>query len=1649
MTTAPGTTSQLSIASSSSSALTISSLPTILPSSSSGTLVTSGLIATSSKITSQTSVESSSSSTLAISGLPTILPSSSSSTLITSDLITTSAGATSQISVSSSTSLTLTISSFPNILTSSSSTTLITPDLITTSTGAASQTSIFSISSTLLISSIPSILPSLSSSTLITSDLIVTSAGSTSQTSVSSISVTSVSASKSASGSESTRSEDSTSSLSVQYPSVVSQTGSTTSTLSLLNGLLGSGSRSDSTSSLTTMGTSSTLETSGGNAATAGLSLGSKSSDGGPTSTSNPSSLQGAMSTGLISSGSTSDVGSSSPKDSTSSVISSTNIESNTGSSSLERVSENSPTMVTGTLVGSGSSDSRSETTSTTGAGTSLSGISSAFPASSGQPGAGTLLSGISSQSSANSGQAGAETSFSGISSEFSSSSGQAVAETSQSGVRSESSTISGQTASETSSANYDTSSPWRTSSTSSSDSDGVFRSSTYSSSAATLTLPGNGATLSPETDTSTFQVSSETSSAKYDISSPQSTLPTWSSNSGGAFRSSTYSSSAVTLTLPGNSATLSPATDTYTFGVSSESSSQASSSAGRTTFGTDTSHGQVMPSGGSSASIAQSSAEKFSNEASDGSKSTGISITTGVSTSTEISTRTGSSTPTRVSTPTGISISAGISTSTGISISRDLGVLSTSSESRSYSSVTGGPTLSSDLASGPQQGAPSAADTSRSDLPPQALPGVSGSQSSSLSQQMSFQSASVSLTGLSLSDTRSASHLSSDTSQDQVSMSGTTSKSDMHSSQSRTLESGATNNPETSQFSITNNSDLVSGLGTGGLGTALSQTMPGSMSGSLSLTLNYSSASPEQQKTSTVLEPTSVEFRPTTGPNVDVSVTSILNSGSQDMSTSGISGVFGSGVSPTGLGVSQTPWLGGLGTNGQIGSGDASSSSLTTVSGAPSQGGLSSQVSLGTVTTSSSAVRGGALGSTTNSAIPFSPLSRTTQPGISGSGTFGGPSSPSISNDNVASIASIGSTGAAGLTPSATSLGPEPSLAISPTSMNSAQFGQTTTNFAFGSSKSSYLGTVDENNPESSDLGSHHPDPSSGISSGSSGQQSRTGIETNAVHISGSNSWESAISIGASATASDVNVVSPNSGSATALPATPNATFGSGQVSGTQDTSFRSGASTITQRTKSSNTDPSQSNGGSLPGQPGTSVTFEGRDSSSGSGRSSGSRLSTMHDGSKADTISHGLTTSRAISGVPSHQIGSSLTTNRYSGNTGTEDFNMSSKSTTTMPGQQPSLSPSNVSDETASTDTGTLSRISRPSVSDISPGYNFQLTSGSAVTLEPVPPMPSRSTITLQSPGSAIPGSGTPMNKTQTSTLKPGSLPTVLLPTTFTDISQRSDTSSATAGLNLSSNPSRGSFSGDISSFSVFSSNADESGSPATNLSRTSWLQSSSLMTSTRATPSSTDRRLITSEGTVKVSVVVSYTSIITVSLSSDIMGSSMQAGNNSVLTPQDTSPGPSISSTGVGNISTTAGATQSTESILEPRSSRISGSSRTGGSMTEPASMLDASRLTSETQQDTGSSEAQTSSKSWSSSPSSTTSWSCSITLMLYLVRETSTVPWGIAQTTVTVTDAGEPTSSWGCLAVISTIALDRSTKLAAGETATVVLRAVPSG
>lgn len=55
---------------------------------------------------------------------------------------------------------------------------------------------------------------------------------------------------------------------------------------------------------------------------------------------------------------------------------------------------------------------------------------------------------------------------------------------------------------------------------------------------------------------------------------------------------------------------------------------------------------------------------------------------------------------------------------------------------------------------------------------------------------------------------------------------------------------------------------------------------------------------------------------------------------------------------------------------------------------------------------------------------------------------------------------------------------------------------------------------------------------------------------------------------------------------------------------------------------------------------------------------------------------------------------------------------------------------------------------------------------------------------------------------------------------------------------------------------------------------------------------------------------------------------------------------------------------------------------------------------------------------------------------------------TVSWGVAETTV-MEDADEPTPAYGCEPVTSMIVSDRSTTLAAGETATVMMKAPPVG
>lgn len=178
----------------------------------------------------------------------------------------------------------------------------------------------------------------------------------------------------------------------------------------------------------------------------------------------------------------------------------------------------------------------------------------------------------------------------------------------------------------------------------------------------------------------------------------------------------------------------------------------------------------------------------------------------------------------------------------------------------------------------------------------------------------------------------------------------------------------------------------------------------------------------------------------------------------------------------------------------------------------------------------------------------------------------------------------------------------------------------------------------------------------------------------------------------------------------------------------------------------------------------------------------------------------------------------------------------------------------------------------------------------------------------------------------------------------------------------------------------------------------------ESSSLTTSTRRTPSSTERRIMTSDGSVKVSVVVSYTSTITLSVASDRFESSNPEGPTPGLSPAPNLPEP------------------------------------TGNGMSM-------SRETA-TSQNTASIESQVPADDSSSIPISPTSSSCRTTMMVYLVRETTTVSWGVAQTTITGTETDEA-GGYDCLLYSTTIVGDRSTTLTAGETATVTWLKSPPG
>lgn len=178
----------------------------------------------------------------------------------------------------------------------------------------------------------------------------------------------------------------------------------------------------------------------------------------------------------------------------------------------------------------------------------------------------------------------------------------------------------------------------------------------------------------------------------------------------------------------------------------------------------------------------------------------------------------------------------------------------------------------------------------------------------------------------------------------------------------------------------------------------------------------------------------------------------------------------------------------------------------------------------------------------------------------------------------------------------------------------------------------------------------------------------------------------------------------------------------------------------------------------------------------------------------------------------------------------------------------------------------------------------------------------------------------------------------------------------------------------------------------------------QGSSITTLTRRTSISTERRVMTSDGSVKVSVIISYTSTFTLSVASDRLDSSKPEGPTPGLSPAPDLPEPT------GN----------------------------GLSVSREAP----------TSQDVASLESQASVDDLPSVPISPTSSSCQTTMMVYLFRETTTVSWGVVQTTVTETETDEAVG-YDCLLYSTMIMGDRNTTLSAGEIATVTwLKPAPS-
>ncbi|KAI7774746.1 hypothetical protein LA080_007953 [Diaporthe eres] len=561
------------------------------------------------------------------------------------------------------------------------------------------------------------------------------------------------------------------------------------------------------------------------------------------------------------------------------------------------------------------------------------------------------------------------------------------------------------------------------------------------------------------------------------------------------------------------------------------------------------------------------------------------------------------------------------------------------------------------------------------------------------------------------------------------------------------------------------------------------------------------------------------------------LSASSPLNSGGQDESTSTGSGMPGSGTPPIGLSATQAPSFDVSGISGQTSSDVAGLQDSSLASGGSYQAGLVSQTSTGTGTPAPGATApGNHVGSTRDSGISSS---LTMQSSSSGHGSGGESENSSISGNGGPASASHDNAGASGIT----SVGFEQTSSFSlhsfsPTAIISPGLYLTTTNIASWNAQSSsmnaYTGNGNESGsagpgnqqidpsysissgdggqhslssvgtnsiqisgsglqdsatssglPGSTERGNQQLDPSSGIS-GKSGQQSFTGVQTNAVHVSGSGSAsrDSTISNGVSASTSNFDLASLSSRSVLPTSASPGLASVSGRQSDTKGTSYYLGAPTSGQQAKSSYTNLPQSRSSSLSAQIGATVTFRGTDSSLSSRSSSDFGFDTAHDASRTGIASPGATPPAAESSATYQHTGPSLTISRPLGNTGTDKSDVSSGSANTTPAQLP-LSSSDTSGEAASTITGTSLFVSRTPGSGVSPGNNFQRTSGSALTSTPLYGQFPSSAVPVGSPGPGVTGNDT-QTGTRTANLDPGSLSNETLSTTITNPIQRTDISS-----------------------------------------------------------------------------------------------------------------------------------------------------------------------------------------------------------------------------------------------------------------------------